>query len=98
MGNLKTDYNGWTNYETWLTGVWIDNNEADHACVLDLTLRARSLADLADKLRDYIESSQPDIGTDAHGLFVDLMTAAVGRINFAELARHYWDEVAAPNV
>lgn len=74
-------YNGWSNYETWLTGVWIDNNEADQAYVLDLTLRARSLADLADKLRDYIESSQPD-------------TAAVGRINFAELASHYWDEVA----
>ena len=25
---MPTDYNGWTNYETWNVALWIDNEES----------------------------------------------------------------------
>lgn len=27
---MNTTYNGWTNYETWLIKLWIDNNEESY--------------------------------------------------------------------
>lgn len=32
MSNDKT-YNGWTNYETWLVNLWIQNDQALHAAL-----------------------------------------------------------------
>ena len=29
MNNEKT-YNGWTNYETWAVGLWIDNEQGSY--------------------------------------------------------------------
>lgn len=90
-------YNGWTNYETWVTKLWLDNSEADQEIQRELAKQAIATpkADvwtreetnkytLADLLKDHIEDTNPLRG-DAN-LYSDLMSAALQEIDWAEIA------------
>ena len=41
-----TQYNGWTNYETWNVSLWIQNNE----CYYDIALQCDDYQDFVDAL------------------------------------------------
>lgn len=102
---MSTKYNGWTNYETWAVNLWLTNDEgsdsywreraqdcygdAEHDGVLDRDEVARIA--LADALRDEIEEGNPLDG-DA-GLYLDLLTAAIGEVNWYEIAGAFMDSV-----
>ena len=45
------EYNGWTNYETWLVNLELGLTDDSHA------FYARNLDDLIDELRDYAETA-----------------------------------------
>lgn len=96
--------NGWTNYETWLVNVWIDNEEytqrywrerADE-CVKDTAGEfcpdGAAIGQLADEMRDAHDEAVEGMVT-APGIFGDLLNAALGAVNWDELARHYINEV-----
>lgn len=101
-------YNGWTNYETWAVGMFLDGNydgEGTYRAVLEL---AESVAEdidepesyatvselrtltLADRLKDFVEESLPEVG----GIASDLLGAAVSEVNWRELAEHKLEEIS----
>ena len=73
----KTDYNGWTNRETWVINLWMGDyfqeiaNDGEHL------------------LADYIEETIWDMLDDANvpGMFKDMID--LGVVNWQELADHY---------
>lgn len=99
-------YNGWTNYETWNVALWIDNDEylqcyyADKAQeLLDDTAdsiagieerRSACVRELADDIQATIEDSQPDV---PNSVYLDLLTHALGRVEWREIAEHYLADV-----
>jgi len=107
--NEKT-YNGWTNYETWCTSLWLDNEEhtyrycrevAHDNCELQFIdntedEKLQAVIDTEGTIKDFVESELiPDLGAS---LAADLLGAAVSEVNWREIAEHYvddlWQEVA----
>lgn len=100
---MMSEYNGWTNYETWLTALWIDNDqwmyeysrERAREFVGDdtLTPREREL-DMADWLKEWIDSEDSPFGPiPENGPWADFINAALSEVNWVEIAEHYIAEV-----
>lgn len=113
MSEPDTTYNGWKNYETWLVGLWLGNDEADYKywqgaaaeCkraaadglgnpYADSTEQAARLL-LADRLKDELENAKDDL-LEANkleaSLWADLLGAALGQVDWFEVADHILGE------
>jgi len=95
-----TRYNGWTNYETWNLALWIGNEQYSDLYWRERTVEAyknaeasstftrleQATLDLADMLKDETEENQP---AGESGFYSDVMTAAIGEVNWYEIAEHW---------
>ena len=91
-------YNGWTNRETWLVNLWIDNEESSqtywrneakeiwaNAQVEEhFTKFENAWLYLADALEEYFDNFE--FGAPTHGLYKDMLTTAFGRVEWREIA------------
>jgi hypothetical protein len=94
-----TQYNGWTNYETWCIALHLSNEQCSYSRWRDQAWQAleQSLSDYPDDL----DRARADAtGTLAHHLkddiednAPDLLSAAIGAANYHEIARHYVDDI-----
>jgi hypothetical protein len=90
-------YNGWENYETWVTAMYLDGNyeggEQTYLEVLDLARQIEQDGDdarvaLAQVLREYVsERVSPD-----GGLGADLVGSASDSVDWDTLAHHKLEE------
>lgn len=83
-------YNGWSNYETWVTKLWMDNEEPSYRYWGERVADIRSDEDdrdtaiyvLADALKDEHEEALPEL----EGFASDLLRAAFGEVDWREIA------------
>jgi hypothetical protein len=86
----EKEYNGYTNYETWLVNLWIDNDEGLSEMITDITRSNRSeLHNIADSIKELIEEGIPEVT----GLYADLMNAAISEVNWHEIAENHLEEL-----
>jgi len=91
-------YNGWTNYETWVTALWIDNDQGsyNHRCELAKQVRKEHEENcdrincLATSLSDWIDELNPL--SDKANLFCDLLNAALAEVDWHEIAENFLSE------
>lgn len=97
-------YNGWTNYETWLVNLWINNEEPSYRYwreeaqrhwqlaidALDDDPVRRAVTDLADQLKEEIGEQAP---TPPPSLYADLMDGALSEVDWWEIAQHMIQEI-----
>ncbi|SRR5258706_14736974 len=100
MASDKT-YNGWTNYETWVVNLWLDNEEGTQSYWAERaeevfrtsdadqynTKTERAVSDLADELKREHEENTPDVS----GVFADLLNAALSEVDWYEIAKNMVD-------
>lgn len=92
--NNKT-YNGWKNYQTWVTALWIDNDYGSYQYRCELVEQVREEHEeeedrencLASSLKDWIEAQNP-IVEDA-SVFVDLLNSALSEVDWHEIAENF---------
>jgi len=84
MLNTISTYNGWSNRETWLASLWLNNDEVSY----DLLQQAQSAGDSNFARADWLESSLRDqlenIAGDA-SLWCDLLNTAFHNVNWVEV-------------
>ena len=95
---MEKKYNGWTNYETWLVNLWMDNdygsvdywNEVAEE-VWDEDDPDKSQRELAKRMKEQIMEGQPELT----GLYADMLNAAFSEVDWDEIASHYLGEYKA---
>jgi hypothetical protein len=88
---MEMEYNGWSNRETWATGLWINNEQALQEQVTDQAREASNLGVFA----DYIEEMISDL-FDENWEGLKAMRNDIGslyRVNWIELAESFMSEV-----
>jgi len=96
---MTTDksYNGYTNYETWVVNMWLDNDQGMHDFWLENASAAlentedqegefdvdQAVSDLEDRLKEEHEENLPEIT----GFAADLLNAAMSEVNWSEIVR-----------
>ena len=97
-------YNGWSNYETWVTNLWLTNDESTYSQCRDLAEAAFAAArpsatltrgeryrrDFADARKELVSAEHPL--QDSPGLYSDLLTGAMREINWLEIASSMFEE------
>jgi hypothetical protein len=85
------EYNGWTNYETWVVKLWIDNEEGSYNYWREIAGEAavsctklQAIRNVADALKEQHEEDAPEV----QGVFADLISAAMSEVNWYEIAEN----------
>lgn len=87
-------YNGWKNYETWLCQLWIDNERTRYEFYRETAKkltgeRINRVYELSLFIEDGFEKEQPLVT----GFYADLLTSAIAKIDFYEIAESIIDEL-----
>ena len=91
-------YNGWNNYETWVTALWIDNDYSSYQYRCELVEQIKKEHEeknkqencLASSLKDWIEEQNPI--TESASLFADLFNSALSEVDWQEIAENFLSE------
>jgi hypothetical protein len=80
-----SEYNGWTNKETWLVNLWLGDDFAQRSEEGEIITPAF--------IREMVEEmcSVDDKSVEG-GFMADLLNCALGEINYHEIAQHYEPE------
>ena len=78
----RREYNGWTNYETWLVNMWYGDVFAD--------MQADGNAINAEYIQSFVEEMlESDGALPQYGFAADIMNAALREVDWDDLAEHY---------
>lgn len=95
---MSEGYNGWTNWETWVTNLWIDEGLLD---LFEVGEQARHFAEINDSdpnfsayelgrwMREQVEEF---IGEQPAGLVSDYVGGCLSSVDWTEIAKHHTDE------
>jgi hypothetical protein len=104
---MGEQYNGWFNYETWATHLWLTSEEGVYRFYHDqarghlaeamgdhLTPTKEDMAVAEERLAEYMKEEHTAVATDivSCGLFSDLLTTALDKVDWHEVARAFLEE------
>lgn len=100
-------YNGWSNYETWLRKLWLDNDGSDELmrewaleCAQEAIddgaatleeVESAAREPLADRIEEFTDAGAPD---DAASFYADLMRAGMREVDYYEIADAYLSDLS----
>lgn len=91
-------YNGWGNYETWLTNLWFENYDFTDQ-VDDGHFDDMDQDEILSYVADYIEESVGEYISEqlgvVEGFILDVVNSFVGDVDWREIAEHYVDDIVA---
>ena len=90
-------YNGWTNYETWLTNLYFDDftdvfNELTEDGVFDDMDNVEIRTYVADYIEEYI-NEYIDSNNSKDTFITDMMGSFLSDVDWREIADHYVDDI-----
>ena len=78
----RREYNGWTNYETWLVNMWYGDIFADK--------QEEGTEIDAEYIQSFVEEMlESDGSLTDFGFAADIMNAALREVDWEDLASHY---------
>jgi hypothetical protein len=91
----KKEYNGWTNYETWLMELWISIDYDREVCDMAENFRHdKQIYEFGDALKEYFETlSDVSEVFEKPGFVSDFLNGAMSEIDWYDIAQHYHDDL-----
>ncbi len=87
-------YNGWANYPTWVTALWLDFSDE---WIVEMARANRGNPGAAgEALRDSLEELREDSGFELgpeYGMETDLFTWAWGMVDWYEIGEHMLEDL-----
>lgn len=80
---VATEYNGWSNYETWVANLWLTNDECYYE-ELQAIIKNFDSEEQAEELEQYVRWI---IDVDEASMTTDLLSTSLGRVNWHEITR-----------
>jgi hypothetical protein len=106
---MSERYNGWTNYETWLVNLWMDNERGSQEFfreqAKEIYGETASMAVISKptgltvqesarmRVADWLKEHYDENIPEVPGVYGDLLGAALSSVNWDEIARHYIDAI-----
>ena len=81
---VSVSYNGWTNRETWLVSLWLNNDQDNYKVLLEALERNETDFKRAEWLNSQLEDLMSDLPLEA-SLWSDLLGTALARVNWLEV-------------
>lgn len=93
-----TNYNGWRNYETWHTALWLGNDKKSDTAIRTL-VKARGVAQAAETLKERYGALAETMSLISKGgtpfgmeILSGLLSAALSDVEWYDVARHFKPE------
>lgn len=86
----QTAYNGWPNYETWVVHLWLSNDQGTDQTMRAIVTDSSSVYVAGEAIREWVEEQSPLV--EQASVFSDLLGHALGRVEWAEVARAFQEE------
>lgn len=88
-----TEYNGWTNYQTWLVNLWLNNDSDSCECLRYmardcLTHLNGNTDDAIWELAKRIEENHEELTPEITGVYADLLSHSLRMVEWREIAKH----------
>ncbi len=83
------EYNGWSNYETWVVHLWLTNDQGTDEYVRD-KVRGLNTCDACEALEVIVSDDNPLEGQAS--MHADMLNAAISSVNWYELAKAFKDD------
>jgi len=91
----RKEYNGWTNYETWLVKLWMDNDQGTREFFqeqAEQVFKHHDEDDRESRLAELIQESHEESLPKLEGFAADLMNTALSEVNWHEIAASLLDD------
>lgn len=87
-------YDGWTNYESWLVALWLDNEQGSQEQAREIATQAASDLAAGEAIKSLIEDDVEAVSgwgsaVPQNGMIVDLINAALSRVDWREVGAHF---------
>ena len=90
------EYNGWSNWETWVAKLWLDNDEYVHAMIVQMVQDAKGSDGegiSGEELEEFTWNTfDPDgryYGIKEANLFTEFVMSGMNTVNWGEIAAAY---------
>lgn len=84
---MSQEYNGWTNYETWLVNLWLTNEEWSAEELRSIANNGQRRDYRKEELKSYVEDEMLALHK-LNGLASDLIGSALSMVNWYEILDH----------
>ena len=89
-------YNGWTNYATWLCNLWFENfdfteevEEGRYNGMHNAEIRVM----VSNYIQEYVEEFVDNETCQCNGFISDLIRSSMNDIDYIDIADHYMDDI-----
>lgn len=86
---MENKYNGWKNYQTWVTALWMENEIGTYNFFHEMSNSCEDKFELADMIKEYFENEYEECVPYNCGWFCDIARRSFEEIDFVEIAEHW---------
>ena len=79
---VTTQYNGWSNRETWIVSLWMTGDQVYYEQLCEIISSHDNLDDQAEALEDWIRFEYDD---EYSSLWADLINNSLAEVNWCEI-------------
>ena len=83
----NTTYNGWSNRETWVVNLWLNNEPYSYDMLQHIIKAFDTVSEQAEERENYVRNDDNSLTGEA-SMWSDLLSTSLGRVNWYEIIQN----------